>query len=206
MTTQPSRCPTVLSSKTNDEILSGIAQLLETGSLAYVSLYEALASGNGAQQLARCGKVAAGGHGHLCTRLQHEVVVINISGSERRQTATSALLRGRSEYHSRRHGGTRAQRKLANVHTELLGPIPQESYEGLHHEVGFIDSYSCFGAVCPSKSKGEVIAKLQQFFIKNCKPGTSVSDRAPKFKSKQFSDLSTSNVMEEFSTLFARQK
>ena len=51
------------------------------------------------------------------------------------------------------------------------------------------------------KTKDEVTAKLQRFIIDVGRPGTLVSDGALEFKSKQFSDLCTSNgIKQEFST------
>ena len=50
------------------------------------------------------------------------------------------------------------------------------------------------------KSKDEVTAKLQRFFIDFGRPGTSISDGDLVFKSKQFSDLCTSNgIKQKFS-------
>ena len=96
---------------------------------------------------------------------------------------------------------------MAIVHTDVLGPIQQESLEGFRYAVGFIDSYNCFGAVYPMKSKDEVTTKLQRFIIDVGRPGTLVSDRALEFKTKQFSDLCTSNgIKQEFSAPYTPEE
>ena len=89
----------------------------------------------------------------------------------------------------------------------MLGPIQKESHEGFRYAVGFIDCYSCFGAVYPKKSKDDVTAKLQRFIIDVGGHGTLVSDGALEFKSKQFSDLCTSNsIKQEFSAPYTPEE
>ena len=57
------------------------------------------------------------------------------------------------------------------------------------------------------KSKDEVTAKLQRFIIDVGRPGTLVSDGALEFKSKQFSDLCTSNgIKQEFSAPYTPEE
>ena len=159
-----------------------------------VSLYQALASRKGAQQLARCGKVAARGrrHEHLWLRkedgLQH---LLHREGE-------AGIHSGNVGHSSENKTGYRSHR---------LGPIQQESHEGFRYAVGFIDKYSRFGAVYPMKSKNEVTAKLQRFIIDVGRPVTFVSDGALEFKSKQFSDLCTSNgIKQEFSAPYTPEE
>ena len=70
---------TVVPMMTNDELFIVMAHPVETGSLAIVShdvsFYQALASCDGAQQLARCGEVAARSreHEHLWLRKEDEL-------------------------------------------------------------------------------------------------------------------------------------
>ena len=57
------------------------------------------------------------------------------------------------------------------------------------------------------KSKDEVTTKLQRFIIDVGRPGTLVSDGALEFKSKQFSDLCTSNgIKQEFSAPYTPEE
>ena len=57
------------------------------------------------------------------------------------------------------------------------------------------------------KTKDEVTAKLQRFIIDVGRPGTLVSNGALEFKSKQFSDLCTSNgIKQEFSAPYTREE
>ena len=57
------------------------------------------------------------------------------------------------------------------------------------------------------KSKDEVTEKLQRFIIDVGRPATFVSDGALEFKSKQFSDLCTSNgIKQEFSAPYTPEE
>ena len=165
------------------------------GWLLVVSLYQALASSDGAQQLAQCGKVAARGRGHEHLWLRKEDELQHLLHREGEAASIPKTW------------GTRAKTKLAIVHTDVLVPIQQETHEGFRYAVGFIDRYSRFGAVYPMKSKDEVTTKLQRFIIDVGRPGTLVSDGALEFKSKQFSDLCTSNgIKQEFSVPYTPEK
>ena len=155
-----------------------------------VSLYQALASSDGAQQLARCGKIAARSRGHEG---------MNIAGSEKRTNCNICCTEKENRPSTPKTWGTRAKTKLAIVHTDVLGPIQQEFHEGFRYAVGFIDSNSCFGTVHLMKSKDEITAKLQRFIM--------VSDGALEFKSKQFSDLCRSNgIKQEFSAPYTPEE
>ena len=136
------------------------------------------------------------GHNNLhdVAKLQQEVMGMNISRPDEK---TNCNICCTEKAKRAKTCGTRAKTKLAIVHTDVLGPIQQESHEGFRYAVGFIDSYSCFGAVYSMKSKDEVTAKLQQFNIDVGRPATLASNEALEFKSKQFSDLCTSNGIKQ---------
>ena len=102
---------------------------------------------------------------HDVAKLQQEVVGVNISGSEKKTNCNISCTEKAKRASIPKTWGTRAKTKLAIVHTDVFGPIQQESHEGFRYAVGFIDSYSRFGAVYPMKSKDEVTAKLQRFII-----------------------------------------
>ena len=160
-----------------------------------VSVYQALASSDGHINW------------HGVAKLQQEVVGMNISGSEKKTNCNICCTEKAKRASNPKTWGTRAKTKLAIVHTDVLGPMQQESHEGFRYAVCFIDSYSSFGAVYPMKSKDEVTAKLQRFIIDVGRPGTLVSDEALEFKSKQFSDLCTSNgIKQEFSAPYTPEE
>ena len=144
---------------------------------------------------------------HDVAKLQQEVVGMNISSSEKKTNCNICCTEKAKRASIPKTWGSRAKTKLAIVHTDVLGPIQQESHEGFRYAVGFIDSYNCFGAVYPIKSKDEVTAKLQRFIIDVGRPGTLVSDGSLEFKTKQFSDLCTSNGIEqEFSAPYTPEE
>ena len=174
-----------------DEFFSVMAQPVETGSLAMMS-----------HSIKHWHRVMGHNNWHDVAKLQQEVVGMNISGSEKNCNICCT-----EKASIPKTWGTRAKTKLAIVHTDVLGPIHQESHEGFRYAVGFIDSYSRFGAVYPMKSKDEVTTKLQRFIIDVGRPGTLVSDGALEFKLKQFSDLCTSNgIKQEFSAPYTPEE
>ena len=180
---------TVVPMMTNDELFSVMAQPVETGSLAMMS-----------HSIKHWHRVMGHNNWHDVAKLQQKVMGMNISCSEKKTNCNICCTEKAKRASIPKTWGTRAKTKLAIVHTDVLGPIQQESHEGFRYAVGFIDSYSRFGAVYPMKSKNEVTAKLQRFIIDVGRPGTLVSDGALEFKSKQFGDLCTSNgIKQEFS-------
>ena len=168
---------TVVPMMTNDELVSVMAQPVETGSLAMIS-----------HSIKHWHRVTGHNNWHDVAKLQQEVVGMNISGSEKKTNCNICCSEKAKRASIPKTWGTRAETKQAIVRTDVLGPIQQESHEGFRYAVGFIDSYSRFGAVYPMKSKDEVTAKLQRFIIDVGRPGTLVSDGALEFKSKQFND------------------
>ena len=187
---------TVVPMMTNDELFSVMAQPVEMGSLAMMS-----------HSIKHWHRVMGHNNWHDVAKLQQEVVGMNISGSEKKTNCNICCTEKAKRASIPKTWGTRAKTKLAIVHTDVLGPIQQESHEGFRYAVGFIDSYSRFGAVYPMKSKDEVTAKLQRFIIDVGRPGTLVSDGALEFKSKQFSDLCTSNgIKQEFSAPYTPEE
>ena len=96
--------------------------------------------------------------------------------------------------------GTRAMEKLAIVHTDVLGPVRQSSYESFRYAIGFIDSFARYAVMYPMRSKDEVLGKLELFLADVGKPQTLVSDGALEFKSRGFSDKCRKNgIRQEFS-------
>ena len=86
-------------------------------------------------------------------------------------------------------------------------PIQQQSYDGFRYAVGFIDSFSRFGAVYPMKTKDEVVSKLQQYIIDVGTPRTLVSDGALEFKSKQFNGVCrTSGIKQQYSAPYTPEE
>ncbi len=57
--------------------------------------------------------------------------------------------------------GTRAAQRLEIVHTDVLGPVHQTSYEGFRYAIGFIDSFSRYAVMYPMRSKEKVLEKLE---------------------------------------------
>ena len=180
---------TVVPMMTDDELFSVMAQPVETRSLAMMS-----------HPIKHWYQVTGHNNLHDVGRLQHEVVGMNTSGSEKKTNSNICCTLEAKLASNPKTWGTRVKTKLAIVHTDVLGPTQQESHEGFNYAVGFIDNYSRFGAVYPMESKNEVTTKSQRFIIDIGRPGTLVSDEALDFKSKQFSDLCTSNgIKQEFS-------
>ena len=175
---------TVVPMMTNDELFSVMAQPVETGSLAMMS-----------HSIKHWHRVMEHNNWHDVAKLQQEVVGMNISGSEKKTNCNICCTEKAKRASIPKTWGTRAKTKLAIVHTDVLGPIQQESHEGFRYAVGFIDSYSRSGAVYPMKSKDEVTAKLQRFIIDAGQPGTLVSDGALEFNSSQSSSVTCAHPM-----------
>ena len=132
---------------------------------------------------------------------------MTISGSEKKTNCNICCTEKAKRPFIPKTCGTRPKCKLALVHRDVLGAIQQESHEVFRYAVGFIGSYSRFRAVYPMKSKADVTAKLQRFIIDVGRHGTLVSDGALEFKSKQFSDLCTSNgIKQEFSAPYTPEE
>ena len=142
---------TVVPMMTNDDIFSVMAQPVETGN--DVSLYQPLASSDEAQQLARCGKVAARGrvHEHLSLRKGDELQHLLHREGE-------ACIHSEDVAHSSENETGYRSHRRARTHK-------QDYHEGFRYAVGFIDSYNRFGTVHSMMSKDEVIANLQRFII-----------------------------------------
>ena len=95
---------------------------------------------------------------------------------------------------------TRAKKKLDIVHTDVLGPIHQESYEGFRYAIGFIGSYSRYAVMYPMRTRVEVIEKLELFIADVGSPRTLVSDGAQEYKSRGFNEVSGKNgIRQEYS-------
>ena len=187
---------TVVPKMTNDELFCVRAQPVETGSLAIMS-----------HSVKHWHRVMGHNNWHDVAKLKQEVVGKNLSGSEKKTNCNICCTEKAKRASIPKTQGTRAKTKLAIVHTDVLGPIQQESHLSFCYAVVFFDSYSCFGAVYPLKSKDEVTAKLQRFIIDVGWPGTLVSEGALEFKSKQFSDLCTSNgIKQEFSVPYTPEE
>ena len=136
---------TVVPMMTNDELFSVMAQPVETGSLAMMS-----------HSIKHLHRVM--GHNNDVPKLQQEFVGMNISGSEKKTNCNICCTEKAKRASIPKTWGTRAKTKLAIVRTDVLGHIQQESYQSFRYAVGFIDSYSRFGAVYPTMSKDEVTA------------------------------------------------
>ena len=81
---------------------------------------------------------------------------------------------------------TRATEVLEIVHTDVLGPIANESPESFKYAIGFVDSFSRFIKVCFMRSRDEVLEKFQQFCSDIGNPRMVVSDGAKEFTSSEF--------------------
>ncbi len=56
------------------------------------------------------------------------------------------------------------------MHTDVLGPVQQTSYEGFRNANVFIDSFSRYAVTFPMKGKDEVLEKLEVFLLDLTKP------------------------------------
>ena len=81
---------------------------------------------------------------------------------------------------------TRATEVLEIVHTDVLGPIANESPESFKYAIGFVDSFSRFIKVYFMRSSDEVLEKFQQFCSDIGNPRMVVSDGAKEFTSSEF--------------------
>ena len=141
-----------------------------------------------AQKLARCRKVAARGRGHEYLWLRKEDILQHLLHRE-----------GEAGIHSEDVGhssgnetGFRSHRRARTYSAGV--PRGFSLCSGLHRQL-----LSFRGSIL-NESKDEVNAKLQRFIIDVGTHSTLVSDGALEFKSKQFSDLCTSNgIKQEFS-------
>ena len=96
--------------------------------------------------------------------------------------------------------GTRAKMKLDLVHTDVLGPIHQESYEGFRYAIGFFDSYSQYAVMYPMRARDEVFEKLELYIADVGSSGTLVSDGAQEYKSWGFNEVCRKNgIRQEYS-------
>ena len=84
---------------------------------------------------------------------------------------------------------TRATEVLETVHTDVLGPIANESPENFKYAIGFVDSFSRFIKVYFMRSRDEVLEKFQQFCSDIGNPRMVVSDGAKEFTSSEFRSL-----------------
>ena len=82
--------------------------------------------------------------------------------------------------------GTRAKKKLDILHTDVLRPIQEESYEGFRYAIGFNDSHSRYAVTYPMGKRDEVFEKLERFIANVGSPETLVSDGAQEYKSQSF--------------------
>ena len=69
----------------------------------------------------------------------------------------------------------KSEGEAGHVHTDVLGPMHQESYEGFRCAIGFLDSYSRYAVMYPMRTRDEVIEKLELFIADVGSPGTLVS-------------------------------
>ena len=149
------------------------------------------------------------GHNNIqdVAKLQNEVEGMAIKGSQKGQPCNVCSTEKAKRAAIPKTWGTRAKARLDIVHTDVLGPIQQQSYDGFRYAVGFIDSFSRFGAVYPMKTKDEVVSKLQQYIIDVGTPRTLVSDGALEFKSKQFNDVCrTSGIKQQYSAPYTPEE
>ena len=187
---------TLVPMMTKDELYSLMVHPIETGSLAMMS-----------HSVKHWHQVMGHNNWNDVGKLQHVTDGMKISGSQKGANCNVCSTEKAKRAPVPKTWGTRAKTRLAIVHTDVLGPIQQESHEGFRYAVGFIDSYSRFGAVYPMKSKDEVAAKLQEFIINVGKPSVLVSDGALEFKSKLFRGLCTSNgIKQEFSAPYTPEE
>ena len=128
---------------TNDEIFSVIAQPVETGSLVMMShSIKHWHRVMGAQQLARCGKVAARGRGqeHLWLRKEDELHHLLHREGE-------ADIHSENVGHSCRNEIDYRSHRRARTHS---AGVPR----GFRYAVGFINSNSPFWGSIPHEVKG----------------------------------------------------
>ena len=103
--------------------------------------------------------------------------------------------------------GIRAKKKLDLVHTDVLGLIHQESYEGFRYAIGFVDSYSRYVVMYPMRTRDEVIEKLELFIADVGSPGTLVSDGAQEYKPRGFNEVCRKNgIRQEYSAPYTPQE
>ena len=69
----------------------------------------------------------------------------------------------------------------------MLGPIHQESYQGVRYAIGIIDSYSRCTCHVLMRSHDQAIEKPELFIVDVSSPGTCVSDGAQEYKSRSVS-------------------
>jgi hypothetical protein len=82
--------------------------------------------------------------------------------------------------------GTRALKTLDIVHTDILGPLTEESIDGFKYAIGFVDSYSRFGTVYLMKARSECLDKFKLFVTDVGSPRTLVSDGAKEYLRHEF--------------------
>ena len=136
---------TVVPMMTNDEFFSVMAQPLETGSMAMMSHSITIKHWH---------RVMGHNNWHDVAKLQQEVGGMNISGSKKKTNSNICCTEKAKRASIPKTWGTRAKTKLAIFHTDVLGPIQQESHVDFRYAVGFIDSYSRFGGSIPNEVKG----------------------------------------------------
>ena len=88
--------------------------------------------------------------------------------------------------------GTRADKPLDYVHTDILGPLNEESCEGYRYAIAFVDSFSRYGTVYCIKSRDETFQKFQQFVADVGIPRRLVCDNAKEYKSKALQEFCNS--------------
>ena len=89
--------------------------------------------------------------------------------------------------------GNRAKQNLVNVHTNELGPLHQESFEGFRYSHGYIYSYSRYAVMYPVRTRDQVIEKLELFIADVGSTGTLVSDVTQEYKARCFNEVCRKN-------------
>ena len=72
------------------------------------------------------------------------------------------------------------------MHTDVLGKITPEAFDGHCYVIGFVDSFSRFSKVYFMETRDDVLDKFKQFCADIGKPGILVSDRGGEYISKAF--------------------
>ena len=109
---------TVVPMMTNDELFNVMAQPEETGSLSILF-----------HSIKHWYRVLGHNNWHDVAKLQHEVMSMNISGSEKKANCNICCTEKAKRASIPKTWGTRPKTKLAIVYTEVLETIQQESHK-----------------------------------------------------------------------------
>ena len=102
--------------------------------------------------------------------------------------------------------GYQGEEEAGMVHTDVLGPIHQESYEGFRNAIVFIDSYSRYAVMYPMRTGDEAIEKPKFFIADVGSTRTLVSDGAQEYKLRCFNEMCRKNgIRQEYSAPYTPQ-